>query len=108
MSRKDRTDKHEELAAALAALGHATRLHIALALRDGESSPRTVAEQLDGQSLSAVSHHFRALSRADVIRETRTRQVRGAVEHFYVLTPTAIELLFRLGLYGSAGSRDRR
>lgn len=33
--------------------------------------------------VSYVSHHFRSLEKSELIEEVSTRQVRGAVEHFY-------------------------
>jgi DNA-binding transcriptional ArsR family regulator len=88
----------DELARCLAAVGHPTRLRIVLCLRDGEDSPIRVAERLDDQNLGRVAHHFRRLARTGLIEQTRTRPRRGAVEHFYVLTPTGRQILERLGL----------
>ncbi len=36
-----------------------------------------------GVALSNLSFHARTLAECGVIREARTRQVRGSVEHFY-------------------------
>jgi DNA-binding transcriptional ArsR family regulator len=95
----------DALAKLLGAVGHPTRLRIPLALlRDGEASPRAISTRL-GLTLGVVAHHVRGLARGGVIRQTRTRRVRGAEEHFYVLTSNALDLLEKLDLVG-AGERE--
>lgn len=49
-------------------------------------SPKELAE-LEGMSLSRVSYHVRVLFECDAIEAARTRQVGGAVEHFYRPSP---------------------
>jgi len=36
--------------------------------------------------LGHVSYHLRELAKAGVVKQTRTRQVRGAIERFYRLS----------------------
>ena len=88
----------EDVARSFAALGHVTRLEILLSLRKGDKSPTQVAEELPGQTLGRVAHHFRALATAGLIVETHTRPKRGAIEHFYVLATEALDLLDKLDL----------
>lgn len=69
------------------------RLAILLAFGDKrtELSPSEVAE-IAGAKVGNVAYHFKMLRQAGIIRFTRSRKVRGADEHFYVLepgTPTA-------------------
>jgi DNA-binding transcriptional ArsR family regulator len=66
------------------ALDHILRQHILLAAVAGEVSPNGLSKALD-EGLSQVSYHIKVL-RDDcdgMIEETRTRPVRGAVEHYY-------------------------
>jgi hypothetical protein len=53
-------------------------------------SPIQFAKSIDGQvvagktwTVSAIAYHFRTLQRKRLIKVTRTRPVRGTVEHFY-------------------------
>lgn len=56
-----------------------------LASRDGrEASPKEIAHEL-GHNLSTVSYHIGALYKQGLLELVRTRQVRGATEHFYRL-----------------------
>jgi DNA-binding transcriptional ArsR family regulator len=48
----------------------------------GESSPVELARLLD-QPLATVSHHMRVLRDARCVELTRTKQRRGAIEHYY-------------------------
>jgi DNA-binding transcriptional ArsR family regulator len=89
----------EVLARALAALGHETRLRILVLLRDGSTlSPREATERLSGDKLGKVAYHFRMLRDAGLITETRIAPVRGALQHFYVLSDRGRELLDDLKL----------
>lgn len=77
------------LAAGCNALGHSVRLAVLYAMRErGESSPVELAElvALDARSVSAVAYHVRRLLEGGLIELTRTRPVRGALEHHYRLT----------------------
>jgi DNA-binding transcriptional ArsR family regulator len=67
------------------ALSHPLRLRILERVEDGaEFSPVALAHALD-HSLPHLSYYVRQLERAGLIVRTGTRQVRGAVEHFYRL-----------------------
>lgn len=68
------------------AMSHPARVTILQAMsKDGNTSPRN-ASSATSVSLASCSHHMRALAAMGLIRVTRTRQVRGALEHFYELT----------------------
>lgn len=67
------------------ALAHPLRVQI-LGLLDGrEASPVEMARELE-LDIPLVGYHFKVLEKLGVIRQTRTRMRRGAVEHFYVTT----------------------
>jgi DNA-binding MarR family transcriptional regulator len=70
-------------------LVHPTRMAVLREIdRMEEASPRRLADVLD-ESISNIAYHVRALHRAQLLREARTAPRRGAVEHFYRLTPRA-------------------
>lgn len=48
-------------------------------------SPKELAT-LEGESLSLVSYHVRELVRLGAVEIADTKQVRGAVQHFYLAT----------------------
>jgi DNA-binding transcriptional ArsR family regulator len=78
---------HDDLAGLLRALGHPVRVAIVERLGDlGEGSPVAFAGALDAP-LATVSHHFRSLADGGLIELGRTEQRRGALQHFYVLSP---------------------
>jgi DNA-binding transcriptional ArsR family regulator len=86
--------ERERLAASLAGLGHPTRLLILQALRRGRVlSPAQMAPLEPLSSLAVVAYHARELRDRDLLALARTRQVRGAVQHFYRLSPRGRELL---------------
>lgn len=69
----------------LGALRHPLRRMILTALaatdrKDG--SPRELSDELDAP-LSNISYHFRVLVKCEALDLTRTRPVRGSVQHFY-------------------------
>jgi len=66
------------------ALDHELRQHILLAAIKGEVSPNELSKSL-GEGLSQVSYHVKVLREdcGGILRITRTRQRRGALEHFY-------------------------
>jgi DNA-binding transcriptional ArsR family regulator len=67
------------------AVAHPLRVTI-LELLDGRvASPIELARELD-ESIGNVSYHARILRRLGAIRLVRTRQRRGATEHFYTGT----------------------
>jgi DNA-binding transcriptional ArsR family regulator len=64
------------------AVAHPLRVTI-LELPDGRvASPIELARELD-ETIGNVAYHARILRRLGAIRLVRTRQVRGAVEHFH-------------------------
>jgi DNA-binding transcriptional ArsR family regulator len=77
-------DRVSELAThdAAKAVAHPLRVTI-LELLDGRvASPIELAREL-GEPIGNVSYHARALRQLGAIRLVRTRQRRGAIEHFY-------------------------
>lgn len=76
-------------------MGHPLRAEVLVELRDkGITSPAKFATAHE-LSLGVVSYHFRVLADRKLIRQTRTRPVRGAVEHFYGITKRGREALAR-------------
>jgi DNA-binding transcriptional ArsR family regulator len=63
------------------ALAHPLRAQILTELTE-EASPKTLARRLK-QPLGSVSYHVGVLEQLGCIELTRTRPVRGALEHFY-------------------------
>ena len=65
------------------ALSHPLRQRILERLSaDGETSPTQIARLLDAP-LPNVAYHVRVLLELDCVELVRTRQVRGALEHYY-------------------------
>jgi hypothetical protein len=67
------------------AISHPLRATILNGLYEREASPIQLAPEL-GEPVANVSYHVREPHRLGTIRPVRTRQVRGAVEHFYTAT----------------------
>lgn len=68
------------------ALSHPLRQRILERLSaDGEASPTELARRLD-ERLPNVAYHVRILAELDCLELVRTRQVRGALEHYYRAT----------------------
>ena len=86
-------------AEAFRALGHVTRLQILAALRGGDQlSPTQLTAALEeGVALANVAHHTRVLARLGLVAPAGTRPVRGAIEHFYRITPRGEGLLELVG-----------
>jgi DNA-binding transcriptional ArsR family regulator len=65
------------------ALAHPLRWRILEVVNErGEASPVEIARLLE-QPLATVSHHVRVLRDSGSLELTRTKQRRGALEHFY-------------------------
>lgn len=64
------------------ALAHPIRIRLLALLEANSSSPVVLAEEL-GQSLGTVAYHVRVLYDLGLIELVRTRQRRGATEHYY-------------------------
>jgi DNA-binding transcriptional ArsR family regulator len=68
------------------ALSHPLRQRILERLHaDGEASPTELARRLE-ERLPNVAYHVRILAELDCLELVRTRQVRGALEHYYRAT----------------------
>jgi len=64
---------------------HPLRYQLLCRYTDGEAhSPKQLCDEFD-ELIGNVSYHITTLVEAGLIRLKSTRQVRGAVEHFYVL-----------------------
>lgn len=63
-------------------LAHPLRYRVLTVLARRVASPRQLADELE-EPLGRVSHHVRVLARLGAIELVRTRQRRGAIEHFY-------------------------
>lgn len=80
-----------KLAAGFRAIGHPIRLQVLdLMASNGRVtwSPKRLSEELD-EPLGVVSYHIRCMLDTDLVVLADTQPVRGAVEHFYKLTPKA-------------------
>jgi len=81
------------MAALAKLLAHPLRLRIAVAMSSGEvTSSATLAEEFD-EMVTTVAYHVRALHKGGALRLVDERQVRGATEHFYLLSPDVWEEL---------------
>lgn len=64
------------------ALAHPLRVKLLAYLNDREWSPNELSEELN-EGLSQVSYHIKVLRDLEMIEMTKTKPVRGAVEHYY-------------------------
>ncbi len=64
------------------ALAHPLRVSILGILEDREASPSELADELRAP-LGNVSYHVRILSNLDLIKLTKKKPRRGAIEHYY-------------------------
>lgn len=62
--------------------GHPVKVRALTVLTERSASPKEIADQL-GIPIGQVSYHVRVLEQMGMIELIGTRQVRGAVEHFY-------------------------
>jgi DNA-binding transcriptional ArsR family regulator len=95
-------------AASFRGLAHPTRLRILEALRESEPlSPAQLTHRLEPRiPLGSVAHHMRELAKLGVVALAAMRPARGALEHFYRLSPFGrelIELVDRVVAPSSAG-----
>jgi DNA-binding transcriptional ArsR family regulator len=65
-----------------AAVAHPIRSRALVILAEREASPSEIAKELN-LDVSKVGYHVTALVDANLIELTRTRPVRGTIEHFY-------------------------
>lgn len=96
-------------------LGHPVRVRSLHALAAGKASPSRLVSLLGGDvPLGVISYHLRTLLKAGLIRRAGTRSNRGAIEHFYTLSPVGeaalpiVEELQRIQAPTSGGERRRR
>jgi DNA-binding transcriptional ArsR family regulator len=64
------------------AIGHPLRLRLLTIFNERVASPSDLAVEL-GEPIGNVSYHTRILARLGCVELVRTKQVRGAVEHYY-------------------------
>jgi DNA-binding transcriptional ArsR family regulator len=76
-------------------LAHPTRLRIVEELRHGGAlSPAQLAAQIEPPiALGNVAHHTRELRRMGLLSPAGAKPARGALEHFYRLSPHGREML---------------
>src|SRR5262245_40494098 len=67
------------------AVNHPLRRKVLRALHDSNEalSPKRLAQIL-GEGLSNVSYHMKVLAKRHAVKKTRSRQIRGAREGFFV------------------------
>jgi DNA-binding transcriptional ArsR family regulator len=85
----------EQVAQAFRGLGHPTRLQILEELRlAGPLSPVQLVRRVKPRTaLGNVAHHARELRTMGLIVPAGTQPVRGALQHFYRLSPDGEQLL---------------
>ena len=83
------------VAAAFRGVSHPTRIQILEALRNGAplSPAELVREMTPRRALGSVSHHTRELRTLGLVRPAGTEAVRGALQHFYRLSPLGEQLM---------------
>lgn len=93
--------KQEPTQALLDALHHPLRralLH-RYVVADEPTSPKYLADSMR-QPLSRVSYHVRELAKLGAVEISGEEQRRGAVEHFYKVTPLVTETVWALAAMG--------
>lgn len=89
-------------------LSHPARVAILFSLeRKGTISPTEAAEAQD-LSVGTSAYHMRTLTTLGLVRVKATRPVRGAVEHFYELTPDGRVAVRAIESVTALGPRSRR
>lgn len=85
----------ESIAARFRGLAHPTRLQILAHLRaEGPLSPAQLVRRVESKiALGSIAHHTRELHALGLISPAGTEPVRGALQHFYRLSPKGQELL---------------
>lgn len=71
---------------------HPLRLRILEEMRGRSTSPNRLSAKLD-EPLGNVSYHVKTLLEYDCIQQDKTEPRRGAVEHYYSVTPAGERLL---------------
>lgn len=72
------------------ALAHPVRARALTVLNERMASPSELAEEQD-EAVGYVAYHVRVLREMELIELVKSRQVRGATEHFYRLPGTGPE-----------------
>jgi DNA-binding transcriptional ArsR family regulator len=85
----------DDVATAFRALGHPTRLRILDALSgEGALSPSQLIGHIgDSAGLANIAYHTRELAALGLLTPAGSRPARGALEHFYKLSPTGRKLI---------------
>lgn len=88
----------ERIAELFDGIGHPVRLRILITIgnHDGALSPNGITKMLDGVTIGTVAYHVRTMVKSGLLQLAREAKVRGAVEHFYKLTPEGVALLARV------------
>jgi DNA-binding transcriptional ArsR family regulator len=68
-------------------LSHPARVEVMRVLGNRVASPKELADEL-GESVGNLSYHVKYLQNAGCIEITATAPRRGAIEHYYRLTPS--------------------
>jgi DNA-binding transcriptional ArsR family regulator len=84
--------RDDAIVVAASGLGHVLKLRVLRELAAGEASPSELSERL-GEKLGNVSYHVRQLHAAGFLEKVGERPVRGALEHFYVVSDGGRELV---------------
>jgi hypothetical protein len=79
MATKTKTGVDQRL---VRAIGHPLRLRLLTIFNERVASPSDLAAEL-GEPIGNVSYHTRILARLGCVELVKTKQVRGAVEHYY-------------------------
>ncbi len=85
MKHRNQVDSLEQLRA----LAHPLRLRMLEVFAEGPRTTKQVAQQL-GEPPTKLYHHANALERAGLLRLSKTRQNRGAIEKWYEADTEAI------------------
>lgn len=93
MAKKSPTTQRDRVLIALSELGHPTRLLVLEATANGPTSPKAIHDANPQHSLGTISYHVRAMADDKLIRLRSRKQVRGAIAHFYVITPKGQKVL---------------
>jgi DNA-binding transcriptional ArsR family regulator len=91
-------DEAGRLAATLGALAHPVRLRIVADAEEGvKLSASGLQHAMPDVPLGTLSYHVRCLADAGLIRSAGTAPRRGATEHFYLVSPVALQLRAQIG-----------
>lgn len=85
---------------------HPLRLTILTELQGKSLSPNRIAAKLD-EPLGNVSYHVKTLLEFDMVQLDKTEPRRGAVEHYYSVTPAGERLLRSTDGSGDSEALDK-